>query len=82
MIMLTSHALLLQYRHDSWFVFSPLSVLYVDRGALGDLSCMEGSMIAELADYYFEINTVQGKKCIPYHRLRKIAYEGKSVWER
>jgi uncharacterized protein (UPF0248 family) len=80
--MLTSHALLLKYRHDPRYSFAEITVWYVDRGAPGDRSSAEGAMIAALTDQYLEIATPAGTKCIPYHRLRKIVYAGGLVWER
>jgi uncharacterized protein len=80
--MLTSHELLLQYWHDPRYVFSEVIVCYVDRGALGDRSCVSGREIRLLESYYFEICTGETGKYIPYHRIRKITYAGESVWER
>ena len=80
--MLTSHLLLLKYRYDPRYSFNQVTVWYVDRGALGDLSRAEGSMIIGLTDQYLEIAGGQGTKYIPYHRLRKILYDGIPVWER
>ena len=80
--MLTSHILLLKYRHDPRLRFDDLAVEYVDRGAPGDRSMAEGSSIAGLTDQYLEISTPAGIKCIPYHRLRRIMYRGDIVWER
>ena len=79
---LTSHILLLKYRHDPACVFSRVSVWYLDRGAPGDRSCAEGDDILVLEAYYFEIASSRGTKYIPYHRIRKIAYDGVMVWER
>ena len=80
--MLTSHQLLLKYWHDQRFVFSDIIVCYVDRGAPGDRSCIGGGGIRNLDAYYFEIVSDYGTKCIPYHRIRKISYNGDTIWER
>ncbi|MGA2918073.1 DUF504 domain-containing protein [Methanoregula sp.] len=80
--MLTSHELLLQYWHDPRYVFADVMVCYVDRGALGDRSCVNGSAIRVLESYYFEIGSGEITKYIPYHRIQKITYAGEPVWER
>ena len=80
--MLTSHELLLKFWHDSRYNFSDVHVEYVDRGAPGDRSAASGMDIPTLGAYYFEITSDQGVKYIPYHRIRKIMYNGKTIWER
>jgi uncharacterized protein len=80
--MLTSHELLLKFWHNSRYVFSEVRVGYVDRGAPGDRSYVDGKDIWTLDAYYFEIASEVGVKYIPYHRIRKIMYNGKTVWER
>lgn len=79
---LTSHGLLLKFWHDARYVFSGVRVEYVDRGAPGDRSVVSGSDIRVLDAYYFEIASEQGVKFIPYHRIRKLTYNGVTVWER
>ncbi len=79
---LKSHELLLKYRHDARCTFSKVLVWYVDRGASGDRSCVEGNDILVLSGYYFEIASACGTKYIPYHRIRKIVYDGTTTWER
>ena len=80
--MLTSHALLLKYRHDIRFSFGEIGVLYVDRGAPGDCSWAHGKDIRALESQYFEVLSGTGQKFIPYHRIRKITYAGAIIWER
>jgi hypothetical protein len=80
--MLKSHELILKYRHDGRYTFCDLQVCYVDRGALADISCVNGSDIRALEAYYFEVASEYGVKYIPYHRIRKILYAGETVWER
>lgn len=80
--MLTSHRLLLKFRHDPRFSFSDISILYVDRGAPGDRSQAAGKDIRALESQYFEVESDVGVKCIPYHRIRRIAVDGETVWER
>ena len=80
--MLTTHSLLLKYRHDARFSFSKVGVWYVDRGAPGDHSWAYGPYIRALESQYFEFESVTGIKCIPYHRIRRITYESLIVWDR
>jgi hypothetical protein len=80
--MLTSHGLLLKFWHDSRYVFPGVEVEFVDRGAPGDRSTVSGRDIRVLDAYYFEIVSEQGVKCIPYHRIRRLTYNGNIVWER
>jgi uncharacterized protein (UPF0248 family) len=80
--MLTSHALLLKFWHDSRYVFPAVGVEFIDRGAPGDRSAVSGRDIRVLDAYYFEIVSEQGVKYIPYHRIRRLTYNGKTIWER
>ena len=79
--MLTSHELLLKYWHDARFDFQDVLICYVDRGALGDRSCVFGSDIRALESYCFTISSGKDAKYIPYHRIRRILYAGDPVWE-
>jgi len=80
--MLTSHAILLKYRHDPRFSFTDIGIWYIDRGAGGDRSWVFGPDIGALESHYFEVVSGSGIKCIPYHRIRKITYLGRTVWEK
>ncbi|OGS41713.1 MAG: hypothetical protein A3K67_00375 [Euryarchaeota archaeon RBG_16_62_10] len=53
-------------------------VWYVHRGAPGDLARIRGSEIKELGRGFFEITDAS----IPYHRVRRIEYRGKVIFER
>jgi uncharacterized protein (UPF0248 family) len=77
-----SHELLLRFRYDPGYDFSHVRVRYLDRGAPEDASWAEGGRIRSLDAYTMEIVSGTGIKCIPYHRIRKILYEGEVVWER
>jgi hypothetical protein len=79
--MLKSHELLLKFRHDGRFEFTKVRVIYVDRGAPGDRSCVNGDEIPELEAYYFEVKSSIGIKYIPYHRIRQIQYAGVTIWQ-
>jgi hypothetical protein len=80
--MLTSHILLLKYRHDPRYDFGRVTIWYLDRGAPGDRSSAQGAGISAITDQYLEIATPKGTKYIPFHRLRKIDYDGVPVWDR
>lgn len=80
--MLTSHSLLLKYRHDPRCSFDDIGVWYVDRGTPGDHSWAYGPDIRSLESQYFEVTSNDGVKCIPYHRIRRITCGGSVIWER
>jgi len=80
--MRTSHTLLLKYFHDPRYTFGKISVCYIDRGAPGDRSCVDGEEIVRLDSYYFEKESSFGPTPIPYHRITKILYDGETIWER
>lgn len=80
--MRTSHALLLRLFHDPQFDISRASVEYVDRGAPGDRSTVRGDQIISLESGWMEIESEMKTKFIPFHRIRRIAYDGKTMWEK
>lgn len=80
--MRTSHALLLRLYHDPQYDFCKASVEYVDRGAPGDRSTVQGGQIQRLEQGGMEIQSELKEKFIPYHRIRRIAYEGRTLWEK
>ena len=80
--MLTSRAHLLRLRHDPALDFSLAEVEYVDRGAPGDLSLISGDKIIKLEQGWMQIAAVGGVKFIPFHRIRRITYQGSVVWEK
>ncbi len=55
------------------------TIFYVHRGAPGDSKTLSGADIVALEGFCFELNT---GACIPYHRVYKITYRGKTVFER
>jgi len=77
-----SRELLLRFYHDPHCSFSGVKVCYIDRGAPGDESCVEGDRIRKLDSNYIEIETAVGVTPVPYHRITRVIYEGKPVWER
>jgi uncharacterized protein (UPF0248 family) len=80
--MRTSHALLLRFQHDPQYDFSEVSVEYVNRGAPGDRSVVQGDHILKLEQGGMEIDSDKGMTFIPYHRIRRLIYGGKIVWEK
>lgn len=80
--MRTSHAILLRLYHDPQYDFVRVSVEYVNRGAPGDRSVVQGDRILKLEQGGMEIESVLGAVFIPYHRIRRITYDGKIMWEK
>lgn len=78
--MRTSHRLLLRLYHDPGYDFSRVEVEYVDRGAPGDRSTVQGERVLALDAQYLEVDAGTHVTCIPYHRVRRIMYDGKTVW--
>lgn len=77
-----SRELLLRFYHDHRCRFSDVVVCYIDRGAPGDESCVEGDRIRRLETHYMEIASTVGVTPVPYHRITRVIYDGKTVWER
>ncbi|MBN1167217.1 MAG: DUF504 domain-containing protein [Methanospirillaceae archaeon] len=80
--MRTSHTLLLRLWHDPSFTFSLVEVTYCNRGAPGDETTVAGTDISGLLAEYFTILRSGQEVCIPYHRLRRICYQGRTLWSR
>jgi uncharacterized protein (UPF0248 family) len=80
--MRTSRALILRLYHDPEYDFGKACVDYVDRGAPGDRSTAQGSQIRSLQQGGMEIQSGVETKFIPYHRIRRISYDGKMLWEK
>ncbi|HQD26690.1 MULTISPECIES: DUF504 domain-containing protein [Methanoculleus] len=78
--MRTSHRLLLRLYHDPGYDFSRVEVEYVDRGAPGDRSRVQGERVVALDAQYLEVDSGTHVACIPYHRIRRILYDGKTLW--
>ena len=81
-IMLKSRELLLKFCHDSRYSLSEARITYVDRGAPDDVSIIDGSAIRSLEPFAMEIDSGGRVKAIPYHRITRILYQGKLVWEK
>lgn len=80
--MRTSHVLMLRFYHDPQYDFGKVSIEYVNRGAPGDRSSVTGDCIMSLEQGGMEIESEMKTKFIPYHRIRRIAYDGKTMWEK
>ncbi len=79
--MRTSHALLLRLRHDPQFDFGKAVVEFVDRGAPADRSTVQGDKIVCLEQGWMEIKSDMKIKSIPFHRIRRITYDGTVIWK-
>ena len=79
--MRTSHRLLLQLVHDPRYDIREARITYADRGAPGDHTTIGGDRILRLDPLYIVISSPQGETCIPYHRIRRISYDGTVLWE-
>ena len=77
-----SREILLRLYHDPDYRFADVEVCYVDRGAAGDMSCIGGERVIRLDPYYIEVESERGTTPIPYHRLIRILYQGRTIWER
>jgi uncharacterized protein (UPF0248 family) len=80
--MRTSHALILRLLHDPQFEFEKVRIEYVNRGAKGDRSEIQGREIIDVGKFGLEVTSHVATIFIPYHRLRRITYDGKVLWER
>jgi uncharacterized protein len=77
-----SQALLLRFFHDPQYDFSQVRVDYINRGSPEDRSSVLGSDIVNLGSGGMEIQSEDGKKHIPFHRVLRICYQGVPTWER
>ena len=76
-----SRALLQRFFHDSRFSMRDVEVCYVDRGVPMDESCVTGDRIVSCSGYFLEISTPVGVTPVPFHRIRRIRYQGRVVWD-
>ena len=77
-----SRELLLRLYHDPRCQFTDVVVLYIDRGAPGDRSQVDGAGIVTLGALFMEVTSPSGPTPIPYHRITRIKYKGETAWER
>lgn len=79
--MRTSRRLLLRLYHDPGYDFSQVKVEYVDRGAPGDRSTLQGDRVVTLDAQYLEVDAGTHVACIPYHRVRRVLYDDETLWQ-
>ncbi|MCQ8893606.1 MAG: DUF504 domain-containing protein [Methanolinea sp.] len=77
-----SREILLRCYHDPAFVFSDVTVCFIDRGAPGNESCIGGERIVALDSQYMVVGEEPEPSFIPYHRITRIIYRGMVLWER
>lgn len=58
--------------------FNKIEIWYIHRGAPNDTAILSGSDILEVQHSFMKTKTAM----IPYHRISKISYEGRTVWEK
>ncbi len=80
--MRTSHTLLLRLQHDPQYDFRKTSVEYINRGAPGDRSVVQGDRILKLEQGGMDIESDRGITFISYHRIRRLIYDGETIWEK
>ena len=81
---LKSFRLLKRFLHDPGCDRSKVTIWYIDRGAPDDLSSVDGFSLKESeSPFFFEaIPTFGDTKAVPYHRITRIEYDGKCLFER
>jgi uncharacterized protein (UPF0248 family) len=87
---LKSLQLMQQFWHDDRYELGKVQVWYVDRGAPDDLSSVGGLSLREPeSKFFFGIDIITntdpiefGTKVVPYHRITRIEYDGKCLFER
>ena len=63
---------------DERMDFDQLEVVYLHRGAPNDLKRISGREIVSIGTSFLSLNEAE----IPHHRIVKILYEGKVLFER
>lgn len=80
---LKSLQLIQQFWWDDRYDLEKVTVFYVDRGAPNDVSKVNGlDLIEPESKFYFGIRCLDQTKCVPYHRIYRIEYDGKCLFER
>lgn len=57
-------------------------IYYIHRGAPGDMKIANGSMIKNIGRSFLVLEGVVEDVYIPYHRITRIDFEGKPIFER
>ena len=60
---------------------SKCKVYYINRGSPGDIAMVEGSQIKDINKRFLVLEGIPQETCIPYHRITKIEYDNKIVFE-
>jgi uncharacterized protein len=84
---LKSLQLIKQFQYDPRYDIKKTKIFYIDRGAPDDVSLVHGAdLILSDSKFYFSIKTgnqLQPEiKFIPYHRIFRIEYDDKCMFER
>jgi hypothetical protein len=57
-------------------------IVYIHRGAPGDVLTVKGDEIIRLEKSFFVILRSGRETCIPYHRIKEIRVKGEKIWEK
>lgn len=66
----------MKWHHE--YEFEKVTIFFVSRGMPNNQDFVTGKEIKNIGDKFLETE----KKCIPYHRITKIEYEGKVIYSR
>ena len=58
--------------------FQRASIVYLSRGAPGDVSSIKGERVEHLGRSFIEARGLT----LPYHRVLRVVLDGKVLWER
>lgn len=61
---------------------SKCTIYYINRGSPNDISAAEGSRIIEIDKFSIVLEGIPYDTYIPYHRIVKIEYEDRTIFER
>jgi len=70
--------LLNKLKWDKKYDFSKVKIYYVSRGDANNIAVLQGNEIKNLGKMFIETTKI----FIPYHRIIKIEYEGKVIYEK
>jgi len=68
--------LLNKLKWDKRYDFNKVIIWYVSRGEAHDIGYVTGKDVIKIGKFFLE--TIKGE--IPYHRIKKIEYEGKEIY--
>jgi len=58
--------------------FGKVKIWYINRGKENNIDCLIGNQIKSIGELFIETD----KAIIPYHRILKIDYNGKTIFDR